>query len=278
MDLGSTIYRLRTAKNLSQEELAERLEVSRQSVSKWENNTATPDLEKLVKLCDIFEVSLDELAGRSKPEPQEPTGMAVPVKNPALPQRKIVGYILLGLSVAAALLLAFLYGLWDPYSLGVVLPLFCCSLVCLSNKSHAGYRCFWLAAIFANYLLYSIYRIIAVRLRGPGSFWDFILFLNTILLLFGVFVARISLHGVSVPYRKTCWFLLPPAWIGYFLLFRYSLKVTYSYPIRNSFGYSAPPYFHFCFGIVLIALLAVLFTVTYLHLRSWKQHQKEQNA
>jgi len=54
MSLGETIYRLRTEKNLSQGDLAEMLEVSRQSVSKWENNSAVPDLEKIIKLGDIF--------------------------------------------------------------------------------------------------------------------------------------------------------------------------------------------------------------------------------
>ena len=61
MSLGETIYRLRTEKSLSQGDLAEMLEVSRQSISKWENNSAVPDLEKIIRLSEIFEVSLDEL-------------------------------------------------------------------------------------------------------------------------------------------------------------------------------------------------------------------------
>lgn len=66
MSLGERIYRLRTEKNLSQGDLAERLEVSRQSVSKWENNSAVPDLEKIIKLGEIFGVSLDELVKGEK--------------------------------------------------------------------------------------------------------------------------------------------------------------------------------------------------------------------
>lgn len=61
MSLGERIYKLRTEKNLSQDALAEMLEVSRQSVSKWENNNTVPDLEKLLKLSEIFGISLDEL-------------------------------------------------------------------------------------------------------------------------------------------------------------------------------------------------------------------------
>jgi len=51
MNLGENIFKLRTARNMSQEALANVLEVSRQSVSKWENNSAVPEFEKLVKMA-----------------------------------------------------------------------------------------------------------------------------------------------------------------------------------------------------------------------------------
>jgi len=65
MNLGETIYRLRTEKNMSQGDLADALNVSRQSVSKWENGNAVPDLEKLIKMSELFGVTLDELVGVS---------------------------------------------------------------------------------------------------------------------------------------------------------------------------------------------------------------------
>lgn len=61
MNLGENIYRLRTEKNMSQGDLADALEVSRQSVSKWENNSAVPELDKVIRLSQIFEISIDEL-------------------------------------------------------------------------------------------------------------------------------------------------------------------------------------------------------------------------
>ena len=61
MNLGENIYKYRTLKNWSQSDLAEALNVSRQSVSKWENNAAMPDLDKLMKMREIFDISLDEL-------------------------------------------------------------------------------------------------------------------------------------------------------------------------------------------------------------------------
>lgn len=61
MSLGTNIYRLRTGRNLSQGDLAEALGVSRQSISKWETDSAVPDLDKLLALSDLFGVSLDTL-------------------------------------------------------------------------------------------------------------------------------------------------------------------------------------------------------------------------
>ncbi len=66
--LAQQIRILRTAKNLSQDELAEKLYISRQAVSKWENGEATPDIDKLVQLAEIFGVSLDYLVLGKEPE------------------------------------------------------------------------------------------------------------------------------------------------------------------------------------------------------------------
>ncbi|HFI0350854.1 TPA: helix-turn-helix domain-containing protein [Streptococcus suis] len=66
--LAQQIRVLRTSKNLSQDELAEKLYISRQAVSKWENGEATPDIDKLVQLAEIFGVSLDYLVLGKEPE------------------------------------------------------------------------------------------------------------------------------------------------------------------------------------------------------------------
>lgn len=61
MTFGERLYRLRSEKNLSQEQLAELLDVSRQSISKWENDKAYPEMTRLLFLSDYFQVSLDYL-------------------------------------------------------------------------------------------------------------------------------------------------------------------------------------------------------------------------
>lgn len=59
------VYELRKESRLSQEEVAEQLNVSRQTISNWENGTAQPALDKAVELAYLFDVSLDELVGKT---------------------------------------------------------------------------------------------------------------------------------------------------------------------------------------------------------------------
>ena len=61
MELGNKILELRKKENLSQEQLAEKLDVTRQTISKWELNETTPDIKQAKELSKIFKVSLDEL-------------------------------------------------------------------------------------------------------------------------------------------------------------------------------------------------------------------------
>ena len=72
MDFNNRLYQLRKQKGLSQEELANRLNVSRQTVSKWEVDDSTPDMEKLIAMSDLFDVSLDKLVmGKEEEKGQE---------------------------------------------------------------------------------------------------------------------------------------------------------------------------------------------------------------
>ncbi len=61
---GARFARLRKAKGLTQEQIAEKVNISYQSVSKWENDITSPDISLLVTLSEILGVSLDELMGR----------------------------------------------------------------------------------------------------------------------------------------------------------------------------------------------------------------------
>lgn len=71
MSLGEKVQMLRKEKKMSQNDLAEKLDVSRQSVSKWETDTAKPELQKLILMAELFQVSLDELVSSEISEGNE---------------------------------------------------------------------------------------------------------------------------------------------------------------------------------------------------------------
>lgn len=151
MGLGERICKLRTAKNLSQGDLAEALEVSRQSISKWETNGSVPELDKLIKLSEIFDVSLDELiTGKEKveqpsatPQAEHPVAPQVepqviyiekPVK-PSITPAQILGIVLLACSALCMILFA-CFGkrsyLDDVFALCVPVALW--GVICLVTK------------------------------------------------------------------------------------------------------------------------------------------------
>lgn len=61
MGFSENLQVLRKMRNMSQEQLAERLDVSRQAVSKWESGSGYPETEKLISICEIFNCSMDEI-------------------------------------------------------------------------------------------------------------------------------------------------------------------------------------------------------------------------
>ena len=61
MEFKEKLQLLRTNMKLSQEELANRLDISRQSITKWENGQSFPDIQNLIQLSEIFKVSIDRL-------------------------------------------------------------------------------------------------------------------------------------------------------------------------------------------------------------------------
>lgn len=71
------LIQLRKLHHMSQEELAEKVEVSRQTLSKWETGDSLPDIEKCTRLADIFGVSLDELVNYEAMVP----GLGVPPRG-----------------------------------------------------------------------------------------------------------------------------------------------------------------------------------------------------
>lgn len=103
--LSEKIRELRRKNGLSQEELADKLNVSRQAVSKWETGAAVPTTETLVELADYFGVSLDYLL-RDDYSPKQPESPSAPKKHCAA--RRIFGAFLIGAAVFAVIVLTVL--------------------------------------------------------------------------------------------------------------------------------------------------------------------------
>lgn len=106
--IGDKIYKLRTDARLSQDELAEILAVSRQTVSNWETERVKPDLEKIVLLCQKFGVSIDELLLDKPSAPADEVALpAQPAAEaPAAPRRITKKRLISALIISAAAMVA----------------------------------------------------------------------------------------------------------------------------------------------------------------------------
>jgi len=170
MTLGNRIAALRSKHHMSQGDLAERLNVSRQSVSKWETDTSVPDLDKLIALSEIFAITLDELVkGHATEETtsqdqsnnhisQErsqytahnssisPCTTLVPAINDT---QRIVGFILLAVGLFGTVLSLVLTS--NLLLLSILLILF--GILCLTIKRHVGLIIGWIILIPAFFIL-----------------------------------------------------------------------------------------------------------------------------
>ena len=90
MNIGERITLLRKEKDISQAELAKRLEVSRQAVSKWEQGASSPDTNKLIQLAKILDTEVEYLATGTHPEPSSVVLNVVETVERVQVQEKVV--------------------------------------------------------------------------------------------------------------------------------------------------------------------------------------------
>lgn len=181
MNLGENIYRLRTEKNMSQGDLADALEVSRQSVSKWENNSAVPELDKLKKMSHLFGVTLDELVNGQQnaetPPPQSPTVLYVEKKT-HMPRKRILGIILLGIGLIFFIAFTILGYFTDFILLGAMIgfPFIFNGIICLLVEKHTVFALCW-----GNYILLFLFNFL-VTIRSASDAIDPTVIVSFILL------------------------------------------------------------------------------------------------
>ena len=207
MNLGETICRLRTQAGLSQSDLAEALEVSRQSVSKWETNASVPDLDRLVRMADFFHVSLDQLVkGEEGTESLEPPA-APPIPQPAPAasggtRARSVGVVLLCCTAVIAVISVALFGLGG---LIFTIPTLVPGLICCFAKKHPGLKAAW-----TDFLILDAYLSYATGIRAANVLltfqWTYEMNYMRLAIAWVLFLADAALViGTAAALRKGGW-------------------------------------------------------------------------
>jgi transcriptional regulator with XRE-family HTH domain len=142
IDIANRLYELRKRYNYSQEELADKIGVSRQAVSKWERAEASPDTDNLILLAKLYNVSLDELLSTSEPVEAslEPT-VYVQGENDGNDREDRPGNVWLAfpypiLVTIVYLFIGFGFNLWHPgWILFITIPLYYSVAAYYGNQS-----------------------------------------------------------------------------------------------------------------------------------------------
>lgn len=271
MNLGETIYRLRTERNMSQGDLAEALEVSRQSISKWETGGSVPELDKLTKMGELFGVSMDELIlGKTEEKEAPPAAPAAPVAAPTRsegPNRKTVGLVLFCLAAAVWLVFTLLGGFLE--GLVFASPFLLCGLICVIFKKNVGLWCAWAVFCAVNmYLRYATgitWRLTLITFRFDPQ-WNYIrlafawLEVACIVALLVVTVVRIGKIPLAVNKKNVA---ITVAWWVLFGLTWVRLSFDPLSALGNLYYYLA--------DWVQFIATAVALTRTVRLIRGWKQ-------
>ena len=168
MNLGEKISKYRNEKSLSQDDLARILDVSKQSISDWENNKVVPELSKLIKMSELFQVTIDVLVKENSTKDMDShnkTQAILEELHITIATRKISGTILLSLGYITFLIITMKLGISNfVFSCLLSSPLIICGIICFSFKNHLLLWCSW-----------GVFFSIDVYLRfGTGLNWKVI--------------------------------------------------------------------------------------------------------
>lgn len=196
MALHENIYRLRTVQNMSQGDLADALDVSRQSISKWENAAAVPEIDKLIKMSQIFGVTLDQLVGANMPQvltspPVSGTSSVETDPKSCHTSSVVPGAIFL----CVAFIIGLIITLADAPVVGICvsLPFAVCGILCLCLKKHRGLWCCWVLFFAVSFPFHSWVGL------GLQPFWSYLpsVFLGSyILAITALFINAITVGMV----------------------------------------------------------------------------------
>lgn len=205
MTLGENITRLRTEKGWSQGDLADALDVSRQSISKWETDGSVPELDKLLRLSDLFGVTLDELVhgdGDKQSSTDAPDAKTKAEKSGSRIShtQAIVGAMLLWTGVLIIIAILLLGGGLAGFLYAA--PFLLCGLICLTVRRHTGLWCAWAVYLSVDlYLRYATglnWTVVRQTVRWEAS-WNY----ARLAVAWGQFLAMLALIVCTVrTYRE----------------------------------------------------------------------------
>ena len=181
-NLGERLYTLRTSREMSQGDLAEKLDVSRQTISKWENNMSIPELDKIIALSNVFGVSVDyivkgegeaiseSLTDEIQEKDYEPVAETAPVRMITIdPTKKLMAGLAMGVGMVFLFTIVIntlhfitnaMYGGADEYIIRRVISIGLNAFACASLFSKR------LNLLADYYVIISIYSVIFMAIEG----------------------------------------------------------------------------------------------------------------
>lgn len=168
--IGERIYELRKQNNMSQGDLADKLNVSRQTVSKWENNMSSPEIEKIVQLSDVFRVTIDYIikGDKEENEPVRPIiteKVIIKEKFKSADSKKFFGIGLLLVSI----LLFFMMPVDFYYALFTAII----GLILVFSRKHGGLIAAWFAYLSISAYIFYGTGLSAFDLFKPFTYQHF---------------------------------------------------------------------------------------------------------
>lgn len=143
MKFEENLVRLRKEEGLSQEQLAEKLGVSRQAVSRWEAGETTPDLLNLLGICNVFDVSADSLIRDECEIANPPSNAEAPAAKPAVSHKERLFRLICGALAQAGTILSVCRICFSDNSYQLVISALCAGVLSgLATYSFVRYgRC-----------------------------------------------------------------------------------------------------------------------------------------
>lgn len=287
MTLGENIVRLRTQKNWSQGDLADALEILRQSVSKWETDASIPELDKLLKLSELFGVTLDELVrGEDAPKTESMPASFTPQAAPEREKRHTIAGAALLCTGAVILVLCLL--LAGDLLMGLLFasPFLICGIIFFAMKRRAGLYCGW-----AVYLCVDFYLRLATGLSWTTIFmthlWTYEMNYMRLAIAWVQFFAMLVMIvctmrsyralKLSATKKEVTWLIT--GWLTALvvlpLLMSYGIMPLWRDNLHNYSNFSPYFFINILYSYVRLALVNVLLVRT---LAIWRVKREEKKA